>query len=339
VISELEQSATTELSTLLLDMLASSTPPALPERFASIPSVQMLWKNLLAMRSFLMAASTGDLTQTIALRGFVGGTLKALQANLRHLTWQTKMIASGDFSQRVAFMGEFSQSFNAMVAKLDQTLKELVRKESELTSANEELTREVAVRKQTEEALRSSQDALRLLATTDPLTGLYNRRQFDDLAVVELAKSLRYTRPMSVMMIDIDYFKRVNDNFGHSIGDLVLKAIAAIIKDTLRDADILGRYGGEEFVAILPETCEQTACVAAERLRQKIEQTSIDAPAGSIRLTVSIGVSDCFRSVEADSIEHTLAESIARADNALYQSKNSGRNRVTLYHPTSPPAI
>lgn len=128
-----------EISKLLLDVLLLGKPPEVPDRFASIDSFQTLHANLTALREFLYAASMGDFTGDVPLKGFIGGTLKTLQANLRHLAWQTERVASGDFSQRVDFMGNFSKSFNEMVVRLDRTMSELVAKKSELSAANLEL--------------------------------------------------------------------------------------------------------------------------------------------------------------------------------------------------------
>jgi diguanylate cyclase (GGDEF)-like protein len=320
-----------ELSKLLLAIITLTNPPELPARYASIDSLQTFRANLISIRDFLFAASNGDLSKPIPFKGFVAGTLKALQANLRHLSWQTKMVASGDFTQRVEFMGEFSESFNTMVMQLDQTLKELVRKETELSQTNEELLKEITVRKQTEVALRKSEETLRLLAITDPLTGLYNRRYFYELAEVEIHKSTRYSRPLSVMMFDIDFFKRINDAFGHSAGDMVLKMMARIAKEMLRKSDIPARYGGEEFIVFLPETSASEAATVAERLRKQIENTIVQAENHQITVTASFGVSDFFKEMNHGDHEKMLSEFISSADQALYESKNTGRNRVTVY--------
>ncbi len=127
-----------ELSKLILDIIMLPTPPEIPDSHTSVESLRLLYSNLISFRDFLSAASSGDLSIEVTQKGFIAGTLKALQANLKHLTWQTKMVASGDFTQRVEFMGEFSQSFNEMVIQLDQTLKKLLKKEKELSQTNEE---------------------------------------------------------------------------------------------------------------------------------------------------------------------------------------------------------
>ncbi len=204
-------------------------PPQVPARFESIDSFQTLYAILLSLRDFLYAAANGDLSKQVSFKGYVAVVLKTLQANLRHLTWQAKMIASGDFAQRMGFMGEFSQAFNTMVLQLDQTFKNVARKEAELRQVNEDLVKEITVRKQTEVALRKSERAYKRLAIIDPLTGLYNRRHFNQLAETEIRRALRYKPPLSVIMLDIDFFKHVNDTFGHTIGDKVLKLVAKTI--------------------------------------------------------------------------------------------------------------
>lgn len=333
MLSDPEHDTVAELSNFLLDVMMLAKPPQAPAHLASIDSFQTLYAQLLSLREFLFIASNGDLSKQVAFKGYIGGALKTLQANLKHMTWQTKMVASGDFTQRVEFMGEFSKSFNAMVLQLDQTVKELVRKETELSKANEDLLKEITVRKKTEAAIRESEEALRLLAMTDSLTGLYNRRYFNKIAEDEINRALRYTRTLSVIMLDIDFFKRINDTFGHSIGDMVLEGVATITKNMVRATDIPARYGGEEFIILLPETPMVEAATLAERLRRQIEDTTFQAEKCSIKITASFGVNDSFEKSEAKSTEIALAELVANADLALYAAKNAGRNKVTVYEP------
>lgn len=334
--SEKHRDIVDNLSKLLLDIMMLSNPPQIPAHYSSIDSLQLLYANLILLRDFLFATAHGDLSREFPYKGFIAGTLKTLQANLRHLAWQTKMVASGDFTQRVEFMGQFSESFNAMVMQLDQTLKELERKEKELSQTNKKLLKEIAIRKQTEEALREREKELRLQAITDPLTGLYNRRHFYKLAEIEISKCLRYSYPLSVVMYDIDFFKRINDTFGHLSGDMVLKMVAEITIRELRESDIAARYGGEEFIVLLPETSAHGAATTCERLRQQIENTTVQTENQHISVTVSFGVSDCLRKPKKPSSKMhgtILSEFISSADKALYISKNSGRNRVTVFNP------
>jgi diguanylate cyclase (GGDEF)-like protein len=165
-------------------------------------------------------------------------------------------------------------------------------------------------------------------AKTDLLTGVHNRRWMDEMFPRQLARSERSGQPLGLMLLDIDRFKRLNDTYGHLIGDVVLKATARRLADALRPTDFLVRYGGEEFVAMLPGAGQDAAMTAAERLRVAVERTDFAAPEPNtlLRITVSIGVAV----LEAqDSVERL----IERADTALYRAKAGGRNSVVLAQP------
>lgn len=177
--------------------------------------------------------------------------------------------------------------------------------------------KDIAERKATEAKLRE-------LATTDSLTGLYNRRRFMELAKGEFARSLRYGGQLALLMLDIDFFKNVNDSHGHSVGDEVLRALAETAILALRNADVIGRVGGEEFAVLLPETGGESAREVAERLRLSVENAVISTAAGPLSVTISIGVSTL--GPQSKSVEALLKE----ADDALYKAKQSGRNRVVV---------
>lgn len=163
------------------------------------------------------------------------------------------------------------------------------------------------------------------LAVTDDLTGISNRRHFFDNAIRELFRSKRSSRPLSVIMIDIDHFKSVNDTYGHAVGDEVLKKIAARISGSLRSLDIYARYGGEEFIICLPETALEDAKNVAERIRRIVEETiMLDANNNDFNVTVSLGVAALSQHYD------TLEQIIEQADKALYKAKQSGRNRVNV---------
>lgn len=162
-------------------------------------------------------------------------------------------------------------------------------------------------------------------ATTDPLTNISNRRHFFETATKELSRTKRAKQPFSVIMIDIDYFKKLNDTYGHFVGDQVLICFAEICQDNLRDYDLLARYGGEEFVILLPNTDRQQAHIIAERLRSKVAETNMKIDNNSITITISLGV--CCTNGD---IPIQLTKVVARADRSLYQSKQDGRNRVSL---------
>jgi diguanylate cyclase (GGDEF)-like protein/hemerythrin-like metal-binding protein/PAS domain S-box-containing protein len=164
------------------------------------------------------------------------------------------------------------------------------------------------------------QNLLEEQASTDPLTGAMNRIRIEERARFELMRSDRYGNKLSLLMIDLDHFKKVNDTYGHSAGDKVLKGFCGIARDLLRSIDILGRWGGEEFVALLPETSLAGAKIVAERLRSTIESSEFD---NRIRVTASIGVA-CHREDEE------FASILGRADACLYKAKLGGRNRVVI---------
>lgn len=161
---------------------------------------------------------------------------------------------------------------------------------------------------------------LETLSTTDQLTGISNRRNLDELLIRTVEQSKRYSRPVSLLMIDIDHFKNVNDTYGHQIGDLTLQCVATILRENIRDSDNIGRFGGEEFMIICPETTQEAAVRLAEKLRSVIDGFSF-ATLGYT--TVSIGVAQLYS-------DDTVEQWIKKADDALYHAKQNGRNRVEI---------
>ncbi len=169
-------------------------------------------------------------------------------------------------------------------------------------------------------------DKLGKLAITDGLTNLHNHRHFQEYIEAEIKEVNRYSKPLTLLMIDIDHFKLLNDTYGHPQGDRVLKKLSDSIMQTIRDVDYAARYGGEEFCIVLPNTDASGAYKIAERLRKRIEALSIRSDKGdAIRFTVSIGLS----SVPGDA--RNKDDVIQHADHALYVSKEKGRNRTTMY--------
>lgn len=173
---------------------------------------------------------------------------------------------------------------------------------------------------------RSEQRAhdLQSLAAIDPLTGLYNRRQFETLARAELARCQRYVRPCSFLMIDVDHFKLVNDTFGHEMGDWVLKMVANTLTAARRDADVVARFGGEEFVIMLPETTRDAAAMVAERIRSTVAASALAVGDSRLSLTISVGVGETMAGLPG--VEAVLRD----ADQALYDAKANGRNIVRV---------
>lgn len=172
--------------------------------------------------------------------------------------------------------------------------------------------------------------ALELQVMRDPLTGLYNKRHFDRVLETEMERARRGQQPLSIILLDLDHFKSINDRFGHPAGDHVLHAAAQILKGELRMTDVPCRYGGEEFVIILPTTPLTTAVQVAERLRSALKRAPIDTDKGAVRLTASLGVA-VFRPDQ----KTTAASLIERADEKLYEAKRSGRDRVLADTPAA----
>ena len=170
---------------------------------------------------------------------------------------------------------------------------------------------------------KQKEEELFTQASTDPLTGLFNRRQFELMANTQLTLAHRYQTPHCILMLDIDHFKRVNDTYGHDAGDEVLKYIALVLKTSLRESDILARHGGEEFILFLPHTSPTEGWHVAERLRSSVEQSNITYNNQTFHITISLGLSSTQNI--------GLHEQIKEADTALYVSKKTGRNKTTLF--------
>jgi diguanylate cyclase (GGDEF)-like protein len=217
-------------------------------------------------------------------------------------------------------MKPFSQIFqeaNEELGKLNLSYEQLIVELKQAKEKAENFAQE----------LKKANERLRDMAFKDGLTGLYNHRYFQDLMDSELSRAIRYKRPFSLIMLDLDHFKKINDKYGHPVGDLVLKEVSKTIKITVRDSDIAARYGGEEFAIVLPETELKGAAMTAERLRKAVEQLEIDTKGCRIDVTVSVGVTCYHPTIEKIDKSEILAE----ADNALYNSKNKGRNMISIH--------
>ncbi len=221
-------------------------------------------------------------------------------------------LGADDYLVKPFDMLELSARVKAML-RLKALQDALVQKNKELDKANHELE------------LRRRE--LLDLSRTDGLTGLVNRRHFDERLVGEFTRSERYRSPLSCLLLDIDHFKKVNDTYGHPFGDVVIKEVAGVAKRTVRDVDVLARYGGEEIVALLPETPPEEAWHVAERVRLGVEAMRLTcrtlAEPTVVRCTVSIGVA----TYPAQAIESAEAL-VQAADECLYSAKQGGRNQV-----------
>ena len=208
------------------------------------------------------------------------------------------------------------QEANEELGKLNLSYEYLVIELKQAKETAENLARD----------LQSANNKLRGMAFQDGLTGLFNHRFFQESMDRELSKAIRYQRPFSLIMLDLDFFKKINDRYGHPVGDVVLKSISATINETVRKPDIVSRYGGEEFAIILPETSLKGAVILAERLRKNVEQQDVKSSGGTIRVTISLGLTVW----EPESAVTQKVDIIEAADKALYASKSGGRNKTSF---------
>ncbi len=208
---------------------------------------------------------------------------------------------------------EMNQSYESMVRRLEKLLAEKEELTAKLAEANTELQR---------------------LASTDALTGLPNKRSLEAQISRDLARADRDKTWLSLVMVDVDHFKKFNDTYGHATGDLVLQAVGKALSRHLRAGDLAGRYGGEEFVVVLPGSNMIGARIAAERIRKALESMVVDSEHGPLKVTASFGGA----AVCGPGCARTRDQVFASADAALYEAKRSGRNRVVIADPASAPA-
>ncbi len=175
-------------------------------------------------------------------------------------------------------------------------------------------------------ALEAQSSMLEELARSDAVTGIANRRGLMDDLTAEVYRALRYRRPLSVLMIDIDHFKRVNDTYGHAVGDHVLQEVATTMRASVRASDLVARYGGEEFVVVLPETDLVAAALTAEKLRSAIATHDFTEAGRDLEVTVSVGVAALTEGRLSPA--ETARRLLVKADAAMYEAKHAGRNRV-----------
>ncbi|MCC8180923.1 MAG: diguanylate cyclase [Planctomycetes bacterium] len=314
-------------------LLNDPRPPTLPPEWrenGDLPQIRAIHEYISELRLVLDNHAKGDFSRDIRLRGVMAGKLKAVQANFLHLVWQMQMVADGDFTQRVDFMGAFSDAFNRMVGQLDQAVNALKHKEKELERLASELEREIKNRDAALAALQVSERNYRYLAEHDTLTGILNRRSFFKQAEVELATSFLFNRPACVAILDVDHFKKFNDTHGHPAGDEALRHVVKVCLANLRHGDMIARFGGEEFVLYFASASMAEGKLAAERVRSSIESMPVVVNDKKVRLTVSIGVAEISPESRSKSPNLLLDRAVRMADTALYRAKQDGRNLVEV---------
>ena len=312
-------------------MLHSQRAPDLPERFAGNDDITVLHDMLLNFRRIVQDFSKGHISSEIQLRGFCAGCLKALQAHLLHLIWQVQMVESGDYSQRIEFLGDFSLHFNKMTERLNATINKLNKKDEEMRALTGELEQEVELRKAVMNALSTSEAKFRYLAEHDPLTNCLNRRSFLLNAVDKLQAAVTRQVPCCVALLDIDFFKKVNDTHGHLEGDMALRHVVQVARKALRSGDLLGRYGGEEFVFFFFSASKNEGTLAATRICNILRESPMILQSGEeLQLTVSLGVAEILPAWPGERDCSYMEAIIKRADTSLYAAKRNGRDRVEV---------
>lgn len=230
---------------------------------------------------------------------------------------------------RIAIVATDGSVFTEAERRLIDELFGVVRMAGESEARYEELEQRMLSLQRENLDLVVKNRTLSEVSTRDALTGLYNRWFVIEKIESEMNRSLRHGSPMSLLMLDVDHFKRVNDTWGHGAGDQVLQGIGKLLRDSCRVYDVPGRYGGEEFCVVLPETKPGNTTVVAERIRSRLEATALPCGETSIAVTASIGIAGLDVSEGGELLSPSAL--IDRADRALYSAKNRGRNRVEMW--------
>jgi len=284
----------------------------------------------------LLHGALGDAVQAARLLGdalAIAGEIKIQREVYEcHLAFANLYKHEGDFEKALRHFEAFHQIKETVFnEQSDQRLKNLeilhqveqARREADIHQLKSiELQREIEERKK-------AQELAEILANTDVLTGIFNRRYFVIQAERLIEDALMKKTPLSTFVIDVDHFKMINDRYGHQVGDLALTAIAHKISITVRKSDIVGRYGGEEFVVLLPETDPDRAEIIAERLRIGVETLEISPVIPELRATISLGIASLDSSAAPDTL--VLEKLLEQADQAMYAAKRQGRNRGVSY--------
>lgn len=270
-----------------------------------------------AARFFVLASMTtllGSLITALTASGFLPYTFATFHAIEFGITADVVLLALA-LADRINIL--HAQKEAAEKGVIEQKL----RANALLKKAKKDLER--TVRERTAELARARDKAERL-ARIDVLTGVSNRRYFEEVAAHEFARAKRYRQPLSAVMFDIDRFKQINDTYGHAAGDSVLKTIANLAKEAVREVDFVARIGGEEFAILLPEVSVEQALVTAERLRERVAERNLDYKGQKLAFTASFGVT------QLDEADQDFETVLHRADQAMYRAKKLGRNQVAL---------
>lgn len=252
------------------------------------------------LREFSLSLKQGRLDYTSNSRGYFIDIFKALQSDLKHITWQMKNVATGDYGEKLHFLSEFSDSFNVMVTHVENTMEEI----------------KILTEKYKELSMR------------DPLTGCHNRHALVRVSQSIILRAAKDKQNSTLLMLDLDFFKEVNDTYGHPTGDAVLCALVENIYACLRFEDVCCRYGGEEFLILLPGVPLEIGVHIAERIRKNIEEIPVMHCGGMINVTASIGATEMLCEDVSLNTNDALTKAIQDADKNLYVAKRNGRNQV-----------
>lgn len=291
------------------------------ESWTGLPMAEMLGKDIRTLYPELAGPKYSGRLESL----FQGGAPVIFSYHLhKHLIPARLPDGSYRRQQCIASALDLPETDAPLVILTLQDVTEVHTRLRETAQLRDQALAELERRKQTEELLRQNEEKLRLLATTDELTGVANRRRLMEAMRAEEMRSRRYQKPLAFLMVDADHFKRINDTYGHDVGDTALTMLTSALQDHLREVDLAGRLGGEEFGVLLPETGLEDAARVAERIRKAVLELEIPAGARSIGLSVSIGVA----ALRLDCRDECVEEVMKRADEALYRAKSEGRNRV-----------
>ena len=286
---------------------------ATESRLLGYAVVEMSLEALAQQRRDLLIWSLATAVGGLMLAGVMASVLADLvSVQIGRINHVVQRVGEGQLDERVdeansGILRPLATGINAMVARIATTQEEL---QQQITQVTQEL--------------RDQKDAAELAARTDSLTGVASRRAFSEAAEAEMQRALRYRSELSLLMMDLDHFKVVNDTHGHVTGDAVLVSFAQTVQQLVRKVDLVARLGGEEFVVLLPNITAEQATALAERIREAVYHSHLLVEGKPLQFSVSIGVA------QFDRRELSLTGWMARADAALYQAKAQGRNRVVL---------
>jgi diguanylate cyclase (GGDEF)-like protein len=294
----------------------------LQEAFAQVTRVTWVVSAVLVAILLILYAGLSILNHRLL---FV--PLQSMAAKARQIAERKEHLGEAVDIPQGSEMREIAMALNVMSKRLKEHVTDLesqVQNRTDvLSKVNAMMHQEIQERQKSAQELQKYANQLEYLARTDELTQAFNRRHFLQELEKEVDRSKRYKRPLSVLVLDLDYFKDVNDTYGHASGDAVLQTLSAACSSILRTEDVFARMGGEEFGILFPETGSEEAVQVAERIRKLVEHLKVTAENGAtIRFTASLGVT----SLQEDG--QSLESLLQRADRALYAAKEAGRNRV-----------